>query len=292
MTRLSASAAFAAAKPCLYSRIHDTVLTVAHRGVWDHAPENSIAALEAAIKAGIEIVEIDTQSTDDGVLVVMHDETIDRTTTGQGDVSALESGYIRSQFLKNAAGGPQAGVSGERVPLLQDVLEAARGRVLINIDTKYERDLAAVARLVMDMNMAEGVIMKTVVDPDADIHLAETLGLIGTIPHMPIMHARPGRFAEDLRRIERLNAPMIETKFTHLDDLIAARSELERQDIRLWINTLDVSFNMDLNDSRAMGDPDAVWGTLIDAGAGAIQTDCGPLFRHWLNRSRTGSESD
>ena len=58
------------------------VLVVAHRGDWRYAPENSIAAIEHSIAVGVDIVELDLQLTKDSVLIVMHDATLNRTTTG------------------------------------------------------------------------------------------------------------------------------------------------------------------------------------------------------------------
>jgi glycerophosphoryl diester phosphodiesterase len=101
---------------------------------------------------------------------------------------------------------------------------------------------------------------------------------------MPMFRVRPGKFAEDLRLIERFHAPMVEVKFVSIEDLASARDELERQNIRLWVNTLDVSHCLDFNDSRALKDPDGVWGALIDAGVGAIQTDTVEAFKSWLSR--------
>ncbi|MBO0662462.1 glycerophosphodiester phosphodiesterase family protein [Jiella sp. MQZ9-1] len=266
----------------LISRRNPNVLTVAHRGVWTRAPENSLAAIEAAIALGVDIVEIDAQSTADDVLVVMHDDAIDRTTTGNGIVAKLPYAAIQNKALLTGAGGPDATPSNETIPLLAEALEAARGRITVNIDTKYGRDLVAVADLVVDLGMTEDVIMKTEVNPDEKYHLAERLELIGKVNHMPLMNARPGQFAEDLRRIEPLGASMVEVKFERLADLQTARAELERQDIRLWVNTLDVSYNVDFCDSRAAQSPDDVWGTLIDCGVGAIQTDLSAAFRRWL----------
>ena len=268
--------------PEALSRRHASVLTIAHRGVWSAAPENSVSAIEAAIALGVEMVEIDTQSTADGALVVIHDETLDRTTTGQGQVSEASYRSIRELRLRETAGGPAAAVTDETLPLLTVALEAARDRVLVNIDTKYERDLSRVAALVLDMGMSDQVIIKTDIDPDAARHLIEDLGLLGKIVHMPMLRARPGWFARDLAAIARLRPPMAEVKFASLADLEAGRAELERQDIRLWVNTLDVSHCLDFNDTRALADPDAVWGSLLAAGVGAIQTDSAAALKAWL----------
>jgi hypothetical protein len=60
------------------------VLVVAHRTCWRNAPENTLQAIEHCIKVGVDMVEIDVRKTKDGELVVIHDETLDRTTNGAG----------------------------------------------------------------------------------------------------------------------------------------------------------------------------------------------------------------
>ena len=71
----------------LKSNKPDYIFVVAHRGDWRHAPENSIAAIKSAISIGADMVEIDIQKTKDGDFVLMHDNSIDRTTNGKGYVS-------------------------------------------------------------------------------------------------------------------------------------------------------------------------------------------------------------
>ena len=70
----------------LLDRDDSQVMVVAHRGDWRYAMENSLPAIENAIKMGVDIVEVDVQRTADGHIVLMHDETLDRTTTGKGRV--------------------------------------------------------------------------------------------------------------------------------------------------------------------------------------------------------------
>src|SRR5690606_30766812 len=64
----------------------DDVMVVAHRACWKEAPENSVAAIQDCIEMGVDMVEIDVQATADGQLVLMHDDTVDRTTNGSGRV--------------------------------------------------------------------------------------------------------------------------------------------------------------------------------------------------------------
>lgn len=70
-------------------------VVIAHRGYSAVAPENTLAAVEAARRLGVGYVEIDAHTTRDGVPVVLHDQTVDRTTDGTGDVAKLSSRYLR-----------------------------------------------------------------------------------------------------------------------------------------------------------------------------------------------------
>ncbi|KQR71540.1 glycerophosphodiester phosphodiesterase family protein [Rhizobium sp. Leaf341] len=268
------------------SRDNPRILTIAHRGFWKNTAENSIASIEAAITAGVEMVEIDTQATADGHLVVIHDETLDRTTTGNGVVADLPFDTVRQARLKAGAGGPAAAITHETVPTLEEVLEAARGRIAVNIDTKYERDLPAVMDTVLRLGIEAQVLVKTAIDVDATTFPLLKTHWFGRIPHMPMFRVRKDRFAEDLRRIAALRPPMIEVKFDDIDDIAAAQDELVRQNIRVWINTLDVSHCLDYSDSHALHDPHGVWSRLRQAGVGAIQTDEVEAFRAWAAQSK------
>jgi glycerophosphoryl diester phosphodiesterase len=95
-----------------------TIVRVGHRGAAGHAPENTLGAIERGIALGVEFLEIDLQRTRDGRIVVMHDKFVDRTTNGRGRVAALTWDELR--VLDAGAG--------ERIPLLEEVLDAASGR--------------------------------------------------------------------------------------------------------------------------------------------------------------------
>ncbi|MFK0164040.1 glycerophosphodiester phosphodiesterase family protein [Rhizobium sp. NPDC090279] len=266
----------------LLSRANPDILTIAHRGLWSAAPENSLAAIRAAAELGVEFVEIDTQTTADGHLVVIHDKTLDRTTSAKGIVGASSFAAVRDARLRAGAGGDTAALTDERIPTLEEVLEEARGRVFVNIDTKFPHELPLVIAAVRRLGAEDHVIIKSDVEPESGSFPTLDADWFGSIPHMPMFLVRPGKFADDLRMIEPLRAPMVEVKFTDIADLAAGRDELERQNIRLWINTLDVSYNLDFNDSRAIQDPEGVWGALVAAGVGAIQTDTNVEFKQWL----------
>ena len=89
-----------------------TILVGAHRGAMCHAPENSLAAVETAIAMGAYRVEFDVRRSRDGEIVVMHDETVDRTTDGTGRVGDLYVAMTRpTQRLRLiASAGVPAGI--------------------------------------------------------------------------------------------------------------------------------------------------------------------------------------
>ena len=78
----------------LLNRDQSTVIVASHRGDWRNYPENSLEAIDNAIKMGVDIVELDVQRTKDGQLILMHDPTLDRTSTGKGKI-AVKPDMIR-----------------------------------------------------------------------------------------------------------------------------------------------------------------------------------------------------
>lgn len=92
----------------------------AHHGVWEDVPENTFAALRRVAELGIDGIEVDIRQTKDNQLIVMCDETIDRTTDGKGRVDQLLYAEIQ-QYDAGSWRGPE--FQNERVPLLSDVLE-------------------------------------------------------------------------------------------------------------------------------------------------------------------------
>jgi glycerophosphoryl diester phosphodiesterase len=95
------------------------ILKIGHRGAAGHAPENTLASVEKGIALGADYVEVDIQRTLDGRLVLMHDKFVNRTTDGTGRLAELRWDELS---------GLDAG-GGQRIPSLQQTLEAASGRV-------------------------------------------------------------------------------------------------------------------------------------------------------------------
>lgn len=101
-------------------------LIIAHRGASADAPENTMAAFALAAEQGAHGVEFDVRLSADGNIVIMHDETVDRTTNGRGRVSKMSAGALREL---------DAG-EGQPVPMLDEVFEAFGPSMLYNVELK------------------------------------------------------------------------------------------------------------------------------------------------------------
>jgi glycerophosphoryl diester phosphodiesterase len=116
-------------------------LGIAHRGASGRAPENTHAAFAAALALGAQAIELDVQLSADGELMVIHDETLDRTTNGHGPVGDRTA----AELLRLDAGSWfGAEFRGERIPRLADVLAQLRDRVTLNVEIKSARDLGVI----------------------------------------------------------------------------------------------------------------------------------------------------
>lgn len=154
------------------------VLITAHRGNTGNKsiPENSLASLDACIanKSTLDFVEIDPRTTKDGVMVLMHDETVDRTTTGTGKVKDLTYAQIQQLKLKLADGT----VTTHVVPTLQEFLLKARGKVYINLDFIDKVPAKEAYELVRNCGMLDRVLFTVSTKKDV---METMLGYIKTI---------------------------------------------------------------------------------------------------------------
>ncbi|MFC9438560.1 glycerophosphodiester phosphodiesterase [Nocardia sp. NPDC057030] len=110
------------------------VTVIAHRGLAPGLPENTLAAFRGAIALGVDGIELDLRVTADGQLVVLHDDTVDRTTDGRGRVAELTLAEVKALDAGSYAGSE---FGGERVPTYREVLEVAQhSRIQLLLDIK------------------------------------------------------------------------------------------------------------------------------------------------------------
>lgn len=136
---------------------------IAHRGASGYAPENTMAAFRKALSIGVEAIEFDVQMTADGVLIVIHDDLLGRTTNGHGVV--IETDYSVIETL-DAGSWYDPSFRNERVPLLRDVLTLLKDQVEIHLEIK-KNDLEkrhteeVIYQLVKDMGLNHQVIFSS-----------------------------------------------------------------------------------------------------------------------------------
>lgn len=133
-------------------------LVVAHRGASSLAPENTLAAVNKALELNVDMVEIDVHRTFDGELVVIHDNTVDRTSSGTGSVK-----NFTLQELKNLDFGQWFKLSfkGQQVPTLREVLEATKDKAILLIELKGERTEVPTVELVRELGLEDQVIIQS-----------------------------------------------------------------------------------------------------------------------------------
>lgn len=142
----------------------DALAVIAHRGgaVGSGAPEGTIGAFEAALEAGADWLEFDVRRTADGVLVVLHDETVDRTTSGTGLITGLTLAEVQALD----AGG------GARIPTVQAVVDVAmRAGIPILPEIKQGVGTPGVTGQLVDLLRTSGYLERTIIQSSA----AETL---------------------------------------------------------------------------------------------------------------------
>ncbi|GAA3580592.1 hypothetical protein GCM10022395_31350 [Snuella lapsa] len=113
------------------NKTEKNILVCAHRSFHKFAPENSLQSIKKAIEAQIDFVELDVRTTKDNILVLMHDDSIGRVSTGKGFVKDYTYKELQRFNLKI-----NDSITNEKIPLLKDALRLAKGKVIPNLDLK------------------------------------------------------------------------------------------------------------------------------------------------------------
>ena len=152
MINLSSIALFLSLAVCLpFGSLARDLEIVAHRGANHLAPENTIVATVKCIELGVDYVEVDVRTSKDGVLYILHDATLDRTTNGTGLIRERDSGYIDNL---DAGSWFDEAFADERVPRLIPYLESFKGKIKVYFDVK-DADLSELVRIVKETGFAD-----------------------------------------------------------------------------------------------------------------------------------------
>lgn len=246
-----------------------SVIVASHRGDWRNSPENSLAAIDNAIKMGVDIVELDVHMTKDSVLICMHDPSLDRTTTGKGKIAESTIDYIRTLKLKNGCNIRTI----HNVPTLEEALTHAKGKIMVNLD-KADRYFDKVYELMKKTGTTKQIIMKG--NDSAEKVKAKYGSYLKDVIYMPIVNLDKAN-AED--QIEMFIADMKPVAFEFLYKLdsnplpVKLKDSLRGRSL-IWYNTLWDTMAGGHDDDMSLIDPDKGYGYLINnLGTTIIQTD-------------------
>lgn len=259
-----------------------SVLVVAHRGDWRYAPENSLAAIENVIKMGVDIVELDVHKTKDGHLILMHDNTLDRTTTGHGMISDHTLAEIKKLRLRNGLGIHTR----HTVPTLKEALLLAKGKIMINLDKAYDL-FDEVFALLEETGTTNQVIMKG--RQPAQQVKKEFGKYMDKILFMPIVNLDREDAMPVIEDYLKELSP-VAFEFSYVSDsnpLPRKVGKLLKGKSLIWYNTLWDTMSGGHDDDSALKDPQKEYGYLIDTlKAGIIQTDVpGFLIQYLKDRN-------
>ena len=231
---------------CAASAAASRVAVIAHRGEHRAHPENSMPAFEAAIDAGADFFELDVRTTADGHLVLMHDATVDRTTTGSGAVRALTFDQIRS-LDAGVKFSPQ--FAGTKAPSFEEALVLAHGKIGVYVDSKdiAPADLAAA--------LAKTDMTGSVVIYGGAPFLKNVQGLNPALKVMPEAY-RPATLERLLADLKPRVIAFDAADFT--DEAIAVA---RRAGVDIYVDRL------------GSADTPSAWQDAINRGATGIQTD-------------------
>ena len=274
----------------ILAELHDptskNVVVVSHRGDWRNWPENSIDAIESVIAMGVDVMEMDLKLTKDSVLVLCHDKTIDRTTSGKGRVCDITYDSIRRCVLRTAHNQK----TDLRMPTLREALEVGKDRIVVNIDQGYEYYDLALA-VTEELGVTDQVLIKG--KRPAEVVAAKFAAYPHNMMYMPvidILKPQGRELFEEYRKSEKQPLAYEVCWDEYTPEVEACMKRIVDGGSKLWVNSLWPSLCGGLNDDRAFrGETEEVYGRLLDMGATIIQTDRPELLIRYLeSKGRRG----
>lgn len=259
------------------------VLVIAHRGDWRNFPENSLEGFSSAIEMGVDMIEMDVAKTKDNQLVIMHDQTLDRTTNGKGLVSDWTLDALRKLFLKDGLGIETRC----KIPTLEEALLICKDKSLVNLDKSYE-----IFNQAFDVAKKTGttkqIIMKGY-NKTVNQVITDFGTKLDTITFMPIINLdnQPNalQIIDDYQT--KLNVKAFEIVFSKDTSKVLTRfPQIRQKGSRIWVNSLWASLNAGHEDNEAVKNKDSIYGWYLKKGVNMIQTDRPQLLMDYLRNKR------
>ena len=249
---------------------NNNVIISAHRCSWRTAPENSVQALKDCIEMGVDIAEFDLKRTKDGQLIVMHDKTIDRTTTGKGKPEEYTLEEIKKFKLKAATGHPTR----HTIPTLEEMLTAAKGKILVNIDKGYSY-FEQTMEMVRKLNITKQVIYNVSDELPFDSIVAQHGKIDSLLYLMTVVNPSNPGVDKVIDNYKSHKRTIVQTVFASDTVRLLTKIPAIRKTNAVWFNALWPEHSAGHDDDIAVEEnkPNETWGWLISKGANIIQTD-------------------
>ncbi|WP_025144426.1 glycerophosphodiester phosphodiesterase family protein [Pedobacter jeongneungensis] len=245
------------------------ILVAAHRGDWRNAPENSLNALYNSIRKGFDIMELDVKMSKDSQMVVMHDNTIDRTTNAKGKVGDYTLEELKKFRLKNGLGR----VTENQIPTMREMMLAAKGKILINVD-KGNDHLDLVFKVLRETSTIDQAIVN--VGDEIPYGELKTKNVIPDDAYLMVVVNVKKKDMQDIIKSYTPNKKTIVQPIFDTDTLSNLKTikELNGKPL-IWLNSLWPSLNGGHDDDRAIekGEKEESWGWLIAYHPVIVQTD-------------------
>lgn len=259
------------------------VVVACHRGDWRNYPENSIPAIESIIRMGADIMELDLKLTKDSVLVLSHDWTIDRCTTGKGRVSDYTLDELKQFRLRRAHG---VATDSLHICSLREALECCKDRICVNVDQGYEY-YDMVLAITEELGVTDQILIK---GKHSVASVAEKMAAHEhNMMYMPIIDIQK-------EQGQKLFQEYMDTKTVPLayevcwkkltPEVSDCFKKVVESGSKLWVNTIWGSLCGYLDDDKALdcGDPAEVYDQVIALGASMIQTDRPEQLLNYLRK--------
>ena len=265
----------------LLKNLHDNkskyIFVIAHRGDWRNAPENSLQSIEKAIAMKVDMVELDIQPTKDGNFICMHDETLDRTSTGKGEIKNYTTEELKKFVLRSGNGIKTR----QPISTLKEVLNVCKDRILVNID-KGGTYIKEIMPIIKDCGMEKQVIIKGYYPVEK---VKKEYGSNESILYMPIVNLWDKEAVATIQTFIKDFTP-IAYELCFKDDTTPSLriiDEIIKSGSRIWMNTLWDSLCGGHDDENALLEgKDRHWGWMLKHKATMIQTDRPQELIHYL----------
>ena len=265
----------------LLKNLHDNkskyIFVIAHRGDWRNAPENSLQSIEKAIAMKVDMVELDIQPTKDGNFICMHDETLDRTSTGKGEIKNYTTEELKKFVLRSGNGIKTR----QPISTLKEVLNVCKDRILVNID-KGGTYIKEIMPIIKECGMEKQVIIKGYYPVEK---VKKEYGSNESILYMPIVNLWDKEAVATIQTFIKDFTP-IAYELCFKDDTTPSLriiDEIIKSGSRIWMNTLWDSLCGGHDDENALLEgKDRHWGWMLKHKATMIQTDRPQELIHYL----------